>query len=330
MGFKIYRKIILIGLVFIFSTAVLCGCGAGSSGSGWEKALVKTAEKQMENVEYPAVSPTGGEWTVLALARSGVEVPDSYFEIYRTDLRKTLKDTGGILSDSKYTEYSRVDLALTALGDDPGDFDGYDLLKPLLDFDTVTKYGINGPAYALMALDSGAYEFSGDGTDVSEIRERYVDWIISQEKQGGGFSFYETADEADADMTAIVIQSLAPYKDDAEVSAVIDRGLDVLSELQDDDGYFRSFDELSCETLSQAIIAVSAYGVDCNTDERFVKNGNGMIDVLMTFYDGNGGFSHTLEGDAQTMSTEQALCALAAYDRFMGGKTALMDMTDVR
>ena len=54
-----------------------------------------------------------------------------------------------------------------------------------------------------------------------------------------------------------------------------------------------------------------------------------MIDLLMTFYDGNGGFSHTLDGDTQVMPTEQALCALAAYDRFQKGKTALMDMTDV-
>jgi len=330
MGFKIYRKIILTGLVLVFAAAVLSGCGTSSAGADWEKAMEKTAHKQMERVEYPEVSATGGEWTVIALARSGVEVPESYFDFYRANLKKTLKDTDGILSDSKYTEYSRVDLALTAIGEDPGDFDGYDLLKPLLDFDTVVKYGINGPAYALMALDSGDYEFSDQGVSASEVRKQYIDWMIGQEKQDGGFSYYETAAEADADMTAIVIQSLAPYSEDPLVTEVIERGLAVLSDLQDDDGYYRSFDEISCETLSQAIIAVSAAGIDCNTDERFVKNGKGMIDALMTFYDRDGGFSHTLDGDTQVMTTEQALCALAAYDRFMEGRTSLMDMTDIQ
>lgn len=332
MGFKVHRKALLISLAGLLSLALLlCGCkGADGGQADWEEALEKTAQSQVERVERPEYAAIGGEWTVISLARSGVAVPDSYWEIYLTNLKKALKETDGVLSEEKYTEYSRVDLALTALGEYPRDFDGYDLLQPLADFDTVTKYGVNGAAYALMALDSGAYEFADADTDASDIRAAYVDWIVAQERDGGGYSYAETADSAEADMTAIVLQSLVPYQDDEQVKDVVERGIAVLSSLQDEEGYYTSFQERSSETLSQTIIALSALGIDCNTDERFVKNGKGMMDALMTFYDGDGGFSHDPEGETQVMSTEQALCALTAYDRFLAGESALMDMTDIQ
>ncbi len=332
MGFKIHRKIILMSLAAVLSVSMLlCGCkGADGGKAGWEEAVEKTAQVQMERVERPECTAIGGEWTVLALARSGAEVTDSYWEIYLTNLKKTLKETGGVLSKEKYTEYSRVDLALTALGENPQAFDGYDLLAPLADFDMVTKYGINGAAYALMALDCGRYEFADADTDTSNVKEKYIDWIIEQEIDGGGYAYSETAEAAEADMTAIMLQALAPYQEDEEVKGVAERGIEVLSALQDEEGYYTSFDERSSETLSQAIIALSTLGIDCNTDERFVKNGKGMLDALMTFYDGSGGFAHSPGGETQVMSTEQALCALAAYDRFLAGETALMDMTDVQ
>lgn len=332
MGFKIHRKIILTSLAAVLSASILlCGCkGADGGQAGWEEAVEQTAQAQMEKVERPECAAIGGEWTVLALVRSGTEVPDSYREIYLTNLKKTLKETGGVLSEEKYTEYSRVDLALTALREDPRDFDGYDLLAPLADFDMVTKYGLNGAAYALMALDSGGYEFACADMDTSAVKEKYIAWIVAQEIDGGGYAYSETAEAAEADMTAIVLQALAPYQEDEEVKDVVERGMEVLSALQDKEGYYTSFQERSSETLSQAIIALSALGVDCNVDRRFVKNGKGMIDALMTFYDGNGGFAHSPGGETQVMSTEQALCALAAYDRFLAGEAALMDMTDIQ
>ena len=41
---------------------------------------------------------------------------------------------------------------------DPRDVAGYDLTKPLGDFDKTVWQGINGPIWALIALDSGNYE----------------------------------------------------------------------------------------------------------------------------------------------------------------------------
>lgn len=116
------RKWLLIGTL---SAAMLTGCGKSSNTP--EDAIKKTAAYEMETVTSPESNTLGGEWTVMALARSGVEVEDSYYEKYRANLEKRVKEQEGILSDNRYTEYSRVTLALTAIGDNPEDVAGYDI-----------------------------------------------------------------------------------------------------------------------------------------------------------------------------------------------------------
>jgi len=71
------------------------------------------------------------------------------------------------LHERRYTDYSRVILGLTAAGYDPRAFAGYDLTLPLADFDKTIWQGINGPVFALIALDSGNY--SNPNTCISSI-----------------------------------------------------------------------------------------------------------------------------------------------------------------
>lgn len=336
MGTKIYRKIILIWTILcMVGVPVLTGCsGEGADKtenvSGWEAVFATSMEKQMEVVERPECAAIGGEWTVISLARAGASAEKSYWEIYLTNLKKTLKECDGVLSDSKYTEYSRVILALTALGENPSDFDGYNLLAPLADFDGTVKQGINGAAYALIALDSGNYDIPETDAQTPATREKYVEWILSKEREEGGFSLSANADSSEADLTAMILQSLVPYQEVENVKAAVERGIETLSSLMDEEGYYVSYGERSCESTAQAVIALSALGIDCNKDERFVKNERGMVDTLLTYYDGEGGFAHTLGGDTDLMATEQALCALAAYERYTNNQNALYEMTDVQ
>lgn len=326
MGFKIYRKTVLVFVMVLALgiSGILGGCGGDSTSDNDSMALSDvletTAKKQMEVVDRPTCAAIGGEWTVIGVKNSGVEVDKSYWEIYLTNLKKTLKETNGVLSENKYTEYSRVILALTALGENPADFDGHNLLKPLADFDATVKQGINGVAYALIALDSGDYEIPEIDVKNLATREEYIARILEKEREDGGFSLSDTANSAEADLTAMILQSLVPYKNQEEVAALIDRGIEVLSSSMNEDGYYESFGEISCESAAQAVIALSLLGIDCNKDERFIKNEKGLYDVLLTFYDGEGGFSHTLEGETDVMATEQALCALAAYNGFLKGE----------
>ena len=88
-----------------------------------------------ETVSNPQVGSIGGEWTILGLARSGIDIPDEYYEKYYRTVEEYVKDCGGVLHEKKYTEYSRVIIALTAIGKDPSDVAGYNLLTPLGDFE---------------------------------------------------------------------------------------------------------------------------------------------------------------------------------------------------
>ena len=129
-------------LVLFMTAGMLTGCGDGTPKL--EDALKKTASYEMKTVEDPASDALGGEWTVMALARSGEEVDENYFEKYRANVEKRVKEQEGVLSENRYTEYSRAVLALKSIGKDPTDIGGYDIEKPLEDFDTVVSQGLNG------------------------------------------------------------------------------------------------------------------------------------------------------------------------------------------
>ena len=120
--------------------------------------MEETAQTVLTTVKAPKIGTIGGEWTVLGLARSGISVPQSYWEGYYAAVEKEVTARKGVLHEKKYTEYARVALALTAIGADPTNVGGYNLLAPLGDFDKTVWQGINGPIWALIALDAGQYE----------------------------------------------------------------------------------------------------------------------------------------------------------------------------
>ena len=73
-------------------------------------------------------------------------------------LGSLLTEKDGVLSAQRYTEYARAVLALTSIGFDVTDVAGYDILEPLADYASVCRQGVNGPLWALIALDSYGYD----------------------------------------------------------------------------------------------------------------------------------------------------------------------------
>ena len=277
----------------------------------------------------PQVGSMNGEWQILGLARSGQPVAASVYGKYKANVLQALSESNGILHEKKYTEYSRVVLALTALGEDVTDVSGYNLLEPLADFDKTVWQGVNGAIFALIAFDSHNYEIpqAASGT-TQNSREKLIQHILSQEVAGGGWDM--SGKSADPDLTAMAIQSLAPYyESDASVKAAVDRGITMLSILQKADGSYASYGSKNAESCAQVIVALTALGIDPQTDQRFIKNGKTVMDGLLGFAMGDGTFAHTAQSGANQMATEQAYYALAAYQRFTDGKTRLYDMTDV-
>lgn len=277
----------------------------------------------------PVISSTGGEWLILGLARSEYDVSDDLYSKYMANVIKTLEENDGVLDERKYTEYSRVVLALTAIGEDVTDVAGYDLLEPLADFDQVKFQGINGPIFALMAFDAHDYDIpEKTAGETQTTRELLIEYILDCEINGGGWALSGTA--ADPDITAMAIQSLAPYYDsDADVKEAVDKAVEKLSQIQKSDGGFASWGTVNSESCAQVIVALTALGIDPDEDERFIKNGRSVVDAMMTFAVDGGGFRHVSSGSVNGMATEQAYYALAAYDRFLQGKTSLYDMTDI-
>ena len=287
--------------------------------TGWRK----THSDTLDTIKTGELA-FGSEWLVIALARSGRDVPDSYYD----SVVKAVQSAKGQLSDKKSTEYARTILALTAIGKDPTDVGGYDLLARLADMDDVTYQGINGAIFALLALDSGKYDVPAaaeGGTQVT--RDGLVAYILAQQLSDGGWALSGTS--ADPDVTAMALQALAPYRTgDETVDAAVDKGVQLLSDMQLSDGGYSSWGTLNSESCAQVLIALATLGIDPVSDSRFVKNGLTVLDALLA-YAVSGGFRHTVDGEADAIATEQALCALTAYARLLDGKTALYDMTDV-
>lgn len=291
--------------------------------------LEKTAGYLQAQIAAPGTGSVGGDWLIFGLARSGVKVSQKYFDAYYENVEAAVREKNGVLSDRKYTEYSRTVLALTAIGKNPADVAGYDLLKPLADFEQVTKQGINGTIFALLALDSGKYEIpENPDAAVQATRQMYVDELLARALPDGGWTL--TGGEPDVDITAMTLQALAKYRDQADVTAAVERGLAVLSSLQEPDGGYVSWGASNSESVAQVIVALTELGVPLD-DERFTKNGITVEDALLRFAQENGAFVHVRDGSGgdDGMATEQAFYALAAIHRAETGETTLYDMTDV-
>ena len=344
-----FKKVCAIFLSFVIAFGFTLSSSLESyaySRQKLNKSMQETAALMYKTIPKPVVASIGGEWTVLSLARSGIKVPKKYYEDYYKRVEKTVKDSKGILHRMKFTEYSRVILALTAINKDVTDVGGYNLLSYLSDFDNVKKQGINGPIFALIAFDAGNYDIPIDKkASVQTTRQGIIDFILDKEihkgtSKAGGWALSGT--DPDPDITFMAIQSLANYMDQKEVKEAVDRALKIMSKKQLSTGGYNSWGTENCESTAQAIVALTALGIDIDTDSRFIKtdkkgNKNTLMDGMMQFYCKGGGFAHVNEGydggggsgtGLNAMATDQGMYALDAYYRYINGKNKLYNMTD--
>ena len=288
--------------------------------------LVKTGNFLKESVAEPTFGSVGGEWLVMGLARSGLETSDEYYETYFQNLSAYTAQQGGVLHAKKYTEYSRVILAVTAIGQDPTDVGGFNMLLPLADFEQSVFQGINGPIFALLALDSGNYEIPENTVGSTQAtRDLYVDYIMNAQLPDGGWCLMGS--EAEIDLTAMALQALAKYRDRKDVAETVEKGLAILSDRQNENGGYpySAAEQVSCESVAQVIVALAELGISPD-DSRFVKNGKTLLDGLLQFRQADGGFSHLIDGETDLLATEQAFYALVAANRIAQGESSLYRM----
>jgi hypothetical protein len=288
-------------------------------------SIYKTTGDYLAKLGTPGVGSIGGEWMALGLARSGRTVPEGYYDAVVKYVKDNI-DSNGRLDKNKATENARIILALTAIGKDVTNVGGHDLLAGLNEMSYLSKQGINGAIFTLIALDSHSYTPAGDVT-----RDKLVQVILdAQISSDGGWSL--DGKNADVDMTAMAIQALAAYyKSNSSAKKAVDKGLSWLSSVQQNDGGFTSWGAANSESCAQVIVALTALGIDPAKDSRFIKNGVSVLDALCSFAVNGGGFKHlATETSANGMATEQGFYALVAYYRLLNGQTSLYDMTDVK
>ena len=316
---------VLVTAVMIFTAAFQCSFAAQVTA---EEAYSSTGKTIYENTvqNIAKESAYGSEWHILGLARSQYAGCDEIFEKYYEDVVKKIKDSKGVLSKNKYTEYSRVIVAVKAIGRNPKNTGGFDVTAKLLEKENVAIQGLNGPIWALIALNTDGYADSS--AEFKKTAKEYISYILDAEKDGGGWSLNSSETNADVDITGMALTALAPYyKGDSRVKEAADRALAWLSEVQKDDGAYASWGTVNSESCAQVTVALTSLGIDPNKDERFIKNGKSVLDGLLGFYT-DGGFKHVSTGKLNAMATEQGYYALTAYFRFTGGKTSLYDMSD--
>ncbi len=322
-----------LSLVLVVACLVVLAVPVAAKGQDLKTLMDGTAKYMLSAVPKPDYADIGGEWAVLGLARSGYPVPDGYFEGYYGKLETYVKSVKGVLHEVKYTDYSRVVVALSAIGKDARDVAGYDLLAPLGDFEMTTWQGLNGAIWALIALDSANYPVPQiEDKKNQATRQMYIDHILDAELNEGGWTLARrsAADSPDPDITGMALQALAKYQNQEKVAAAIDRALTCMSNKQDEKGGFTNlWGDANSESVVQMLVALCELGISLD-DSRFVKNGNSLLDNLLTYRKGNGSFLHVLDGHTgdNQMSCEQGFYGLVAAYRAEQGMNSLYSMTD--
>ena len=313
-------------LSFILTLALLAGLlavPAFAADTSLDSAYKNAASFAVSQIAHPGY---GDDWAVLGVVRGGAETPERWTDSYVRAIAEKLLAQDGVLSQTRLTEYARVILGLTALGVDPTNVAGYDLLQPLSDFDAATKPGVTSAAYVLLALDAGNYAIpTAEEGKTQATRPMYVDFMLGQQLSDGGWNF--GMEYGDPDVTAMVLQALAPYQSNTAVKNAVALGVECLSKLQNDDGGYSSWGYESSESCSQVVLTLCALGISLS-DSRFVKNGNSVLDKLLSYQLSDGSFCH--EDTYDSYATMQALCALSAAVRQTAKKTAFFVMTDVK
>ena len=247
------------------------------------------------------------DWYALTLSQCGYTDLSAY--------ERSLTDYINSHNISSATSREKYALALCAAGSTSS------YITDILD-GSVGEQGMMSWIYGLHVLNNG---YTCSRFTAGSV----VDTIISMQYPDGGWALF--GDYGDIDVTAMTVQALAPYfHNNPAAAGAIDRAVDFMSRKQMDNGGYQSFGSPNPESASQVLTALSALGIDCRSDERFIKNGNDIIDGIIRFRLPDGSFSHTEGGDSNETATVQAYYSFVAFRRMTEGKPPLLVLDNRR
>lgn len=222
------------------------------------------------------------------------------------------------------TEFDRTIMMLTARGFDCTKLSQYNNGKPYIDskgneidnlvaalYNYSGEYTINGPIFALLALDMGTYTIP---ENARWTRENLINVVLD----------YGNYDEFGIDMVGAIMYSLAPYQEDAVYGAQIKEKLDLCLEIilrkMNSDFSFGGWGTINSESAAWVMMGLCSMGIDWNADPRFSDGqGHSALQHWMdNFANVNGGyFHHTTSVTNNAMATYQGCYATMWYLTFL-------------
>ena len=312
-------------LALICSLTVLAGAALTYTGTVTVRAQYTQAELEnaissaadwtrKNNDPLSDIGTDASDIAVTALKRAGI---DYDYHAYLDGL-DTIAE--------KYTNSDPISsmqlslMAVSALGGDAKYFGGRDLAGDSTYYrwlDSVEDY-----SGALIALKAGDIDIPADtGLD----RIDFIRNILSYQREDGSFG--------DISQTSAAIIALSDDYNSVEYAVTyadgrgnvlatcrqaIDDAMSWLSAQQSKEGDFYSLTDTAMVSL-----AMDALGVG-QTDKRFVKDGNTVIDGLLTYQTSGGGFSEDYN-DTDALATAYALSAMVSNARALQKKAEFFD-----
>ena len=170
-------------------------------------------------------------------------------------------------------------------------------------------------AYTLLAWQQGDYSIETQEADV-------VSALLDTQLENGGWTAFETAE---ADATGMAIMALSAYYDEnADVKIAVDKAILYLSKVQLDNGGFDGTWGENANNAACVAMGLCAMGINPDTDSRFIKNGNSVVDRLLDFaLEDKSGFAFNV-GDttANAYATQQGFPAIIAVYHVIKNGTA--------
>lgn len=283
--------------LLVIALALPCRAAAACTDTANEILAAQLQEANADSVQQwvedtLAAQAAGGsaDWYIIALTQSQKTYDTS---AYAAALRDYIaQGTDGAM------KRQRTALALLAAAPD-----SHGSLETLLN-ETLGVQGIMSLVFGLHLQNNGVQS----ETPIDQTVCNLVDLQLTD----GGWALSGT--KSDADVTAMVIQALAPHRSTPAVEDAISRALARLSAMQLENGGYQSYGTPNPESAAQVWMALSALDIDALTDARFIKNGSTLYDAILSFQCGSGQFSHTSGGVPNTMANVQVFMALTAYE----------------
>lgn len=275
---------------------------------------LERANTIMDNISASYVD-NSSEWVVMDMAAYEKLMPDTASKTSaaakQAYINAAIASVNGDNVDSN--TYSKAILSLTAIGVDPAQLYPVNSNTPIdctKQLKNLTIHDHYRAPWVLLANLQGSLNLENTQIDalISLLKANQMDsGMFGYEGDGQSYT--------DPDTTGTAIAALASlYNKNENAKEIIDKAISGLSITQN--STTGSFGNANSDAM--VIIGLASVGIDPSSDPQFVKNGNSLLDGLLSFaLADNSGFGFTDNTKSDELATEQGFRALIAAAQVM-------------